>query len=239
MLDELELTGRARTHITQLDDPRCGLHHDVVAPFLALRARAAESGIDLQPYSSFRDFDTQVLIWNRKFRGERTLFDRAGEVLDPSSLTDLQKMTAILAWSALPGASRHHWGTEIDVIDRAAVPEDYRVELLPAEFAENGVFNSLADWLDSHLESHGFFRPYDRDRGGVSREPWHISYAAVSLPAQSALTLDVVTRAIETSGLSGLELVLNSLPGILRQFVANVAQPSATVLARSAVNPAA
>ena len=33
---------------------------------------------------------------------------------------------AILLWSALPGASRHHWGTDFDVFDRAAVPPDYR-----------------------------------------------------------------------------------------------------------------
>ncbi len=231
MLNDLELTGRARTHITQLDEPRCALHHDVVQPFLALRAEAIKDGIDLRPYSSFRDFDAQALIWNRKFRGERTLYNRDGRIVDPASLTDAQKVDAILAWSALPGTSRHHWGTEIDVFDQAAIPEGYRVLLLPEEFASTGVFRRLALWLDANLARFGFFRPYDRDRGGVSPEPWHISYAPISFAAQAALTMDLVERTLRSSDLLGLHLVTDSLPDILRQYVANVAEAPATSLA--------
>ena len=230
MLDELELTGRARTHITQLESPRCALHHDVVAPFLNMRAQAARDGIDLCPYSSFRDFATQALIWNRKFRGERTLYDRDGRVLDATALTDAQKIDAILAWSALPGTSRHHWGTEIDVFDQAAMPEGYRVQLLPEEFAPDGVFCKLAAWLNENLHRFGFFRPYDQERGGVSPEPWHISYAPVSNGAQASLTVELVSRALKESDLAGLDLVEQSLPEILRQYVVNVARPSATLL---------
>ena len=66
-----ELTGRARTHIVDLDAPRCSLHAAVVQPLLAMRAAAAGQGIDLVPFSSFRDFDRQLSIWNAKARGER------------------------------------------------------------------------------------------------------------------------------------------------------------------------
>ncbi len=239
MLNDLELTGRARTHITQLEEPRCALHHDVVRPFLALRAEAAKEGIGLHPYSSFRDFDTQALIWNRKFRGERTLYARDGQVIDPASLTDEQKIGAILAWSALPGASRHHWGTEIDVFDQAAMPEGYRVQLLPEEFAPGGVFQKLVRWLDDHAHRFGFFRPYDQERGGVSPEPWHISYAPVSTHAQAALTAELVAQTLRTGDLLGQDLVLRALPSLMRQYVANVAQPSNTVLAHSALRPTA
>lgn len=227
-MNELELTGRTRTHIVQLDDPRCALHRDVVMPFMALRAGAARAGIDLFPYSSFRDFDTQVLIWNRKFRGERTLYGRSGQVLDPSALSEAEMVDAILTWSALPGASRHHWGTEIDVIDQAAVPPDYQVELLPEEFAADGVFGNLARWLDDNLEQYGFFRPYDRERGGVSPEPWHVSFASVAAPAQAALTVDVIARALENVQLMGLDRVRAVLPALHRQYVANVAVPPTT-----------
>ena len=233
MLNEFELTGRARTHITQLDDPRCALHHAVVAPFLALRAEAAAHGIDLRPYSGFRDFDTQALIWNRKFRGERALYDRVGKVMDAALLTERQKIQAILAWSALPGTSRHHWGTEIDVYDQAAMPEGYRVQLLPEEFACDGVFGNLARWLDENLERFGFFRPYDQERGGVSPEPWHVSYAPISSQAQRALTAELVARTLAQSDLLGLDMIVETLPDILAQYVTNVAQPSATVLAQA------
>ncbi|MCZ8486094.1 D-alanyl-D-alanine carboxypeptidase family protein [Vibrio lentus] len=29
--------------------------------------------------------------------------------------SEQQKLSAILRWSALPGASRHHWGCDFDV----------------------------------------------------------------------------------------------------------------------------
>ncbi len=237
MLNEFELTGRARTHITQLDEPRCALHHDVVQPFLALRAEAAREGIDLRPYSGFRDFETQALIWNRKFRGERSLYGRDGQVMDAATLTDAQKIDTILTWSALPGTSRHHWGTDIDVYDQAAMPEGYRVQLVPEEFASDGVFRELSQWLDSNLVRFGFFRPYDQERGGVSPEPWHISYAPVSTHARAGLTEEVVAQALKKENLLGLELVLQSLPRLMRQYVANVAQPSPTVLAHSSLRP--
>src|SRR6476469_7311438 len=146
-MDPLELTVRARTHIEQLEDPRVALHRDAVAPFLAMRAAAADEGIDLLPYSAFRDFAAQVEIWNRKFRGERPLYDRDGTVSDHASLSAEELVEAFLVSSAVPVASRHHLGSEIDVFDAAALPADYRVKLLPEEYASDGVFAKLAAWL--------------------------------------------------------------------------------------------
>jgi len=65
-LDARELTGRSSTHIHWLEEPACALHVDVVAPFLALRAAAAQAGFDLLPASSFRDFSRQRVLWNAK-----------------------------------------------------------------------------------------------------------------------------------------------------------------------------
>jgi len=236
-MDAFELTGRTRSHIEQLDDPRVALHREVVAPFLALRSAAAREGIDIRPYSAFRDFTAQVEIWNRKFRGERPLYDRAGNVRDHSSLSPEEIVDAILVWSAVPGASRHHWGSEIDVFDAAAMPVDYRVQLLPEEYAEDGVFAKLARWLDENLHRFGFFRPYDRDRGGVYPEPWHISYQPVSAVALSALTPEVIAHALQDTDVLGKELVLNRLPEIWRTYVVNVSLP--TQIARQPLDPAA
>jgi LAS superfamily LD-carboxypeptidase LdcB len=230
-LNELELTGRARTHIVQLERPRCALHRDVVEPFLALRDAAAREGIDLRPYSAFRDFDTQVLIWNRKWRGERALYDRAGRLLEHARLTEAELIEAILGWSALPGASRHHWGSEIDLYDAAAVPADYRLQLLPEEYGPAGPFGRLTDWLGANLTQFGFFRPYDVDRGGVHAEPWHVSFAAVSVPALAALSPDVLARALASSDLLGKPAVLARLARLHERYIANVAVPGATPVA--------
>ena len=138
-------------------------------PFAALRAAAAQEGIDLRVFSAFRDFAAQLSIWNRKFSGQRTLYSREGGVLEHAALSVDELIEAILNWSALPGASRHHWGSDIDVYDAAAIAADYRVQLLPDEFATGGPFARLDRWLTEHAGEFGFFRPYDRDRGGAVR----------------------------------------------------------------------
>ena len=76
--------------VVDIDEPKCSLHYEAVASFLAMRDAAAGSGIDLRPVSSFRDFARQMLLWNRKWAGERPLYDRAGLALDPARLTDAQ-----------------------------------------------------------------------------------------------------------------------------------------------------
>ena len=77
-MNELELTGRARTHIIDLADPACSLHAEAVTSFLAMRDAAARAGVALTPRSAFRDFDAQLRIWNEKWAGERPLHDRDG-----------------------------------------------------------------------------------------------------------------------------------------------------------------
>jgi len=146
-MNPLELTGRARTHVVELQAPRCALHYAAATSFLAMRDAAAQSGIDLVAASSFRDFDRQLAIWNAKWRGERPLLDRAGLPLDAASLDAGARIDAILCWSALPGGSRHHWGTDCDVIDAAALPQGYRVQLVPEEYVPGGVFARLTPWL--------------------------------------------------------------------------------------------
>lgn len=224
-MNELELTGRARTHVVELAQPRCALHYEVVAAFLAMRDAALADGIDLSPRSTFRDFDTQVSIWNRKWSGERPLYDRAGHRLERSQLADSDTVDAILCWSAVPGGSRHHWGTDVDVIDAAAVPAGYTVELLSSEYAPDGIFARLTAWLDANMRGFGFFRPYATDRGGVSPEPWHLSYAPVALPALESLSLSMRRRVIDGSAISGKPYVLARLPEIYTRFLLTVDAP--------------
>lgn len=218
MLNTQELTGRAATHIREVPELGCRLHADAVEAALKLRAAAAGADIDLAIVSAFRDFDRQVAIWNAKFRGERPLLGRDGQPLDAARLDERGKVDAILLWSALPGASRHHWGSDFDVIDRAACGPGYQPQLTIEEFSR-GPFAPLNDWLAANLASLGFFRPYTTDRGGVHPEPWHVSYAPVAGPALSRLTLDVLYEAIDKSELAGREHVLARLPEIHARYV--------------------
>lgn len=225
MLNELELTGRARAHVVQRDDLNAALHADALEPFLAMKADAARDGIDIAITSAFRDFAAQQRIWNLKWSGERPLYDDQGLERNHASLTGIELIEAILCWSALPGGSRHHWGSEIDVVDRAAMPEGYRVQLLPGEAAPGGIFHPLHRWLDSNMGRYGFFRPYRTFRGGVHVESWHLSYAGVSVDALTALTPEIVARAVQESDMLGKELVLQRLDELHARYIANVDMP--------------
>ncbi len=235
-MNELELTGRARTHIVELERPRCALHYGAATSFLAMRDAAAQAGIDLAAASSFRDFDRQLHIWNGKWRGERALLDRSGQPLDAAGLGEAARIDAILCWSALPGGSRHHWGTDVDVIDAAALPPDYRLQLVPEEYAAGGVFERLTPWLDEYMGRFGFYRPYCDGGQGAGAEPWHLSYWPVAAEALEALTLPVLRRALVTSELLGKETVLERLPEIYTRFVLGVQSP-APVAGRAAARP--
>ena len=98
MLNELELTGRASTHVVQRTDLGAALHQDVLEAYLALKAAAGSDGIELQIVSGFRDFTAQLRIWNMKYRGERPLFDVSGNVRDPANLDVGRRIEEILCY---------------------------------------------------------------------------------------------------------------------------------------------
>jgi LAS superfamily LD-carboxypeptidase LdcB len=221
-VNEGELTGQARTHIVSVADPNCLLHAQAVVPFLNLRRAAKLDGFDLVPVSSFRDFARQLDIWNGKFSGARPMFDAAGANIDAATLPPLERINAILLWSALPGASRHHWGTDVDIVDRNATPAGYEVTLTREEFAPDGPFGRLAAWLETHAARFGFFRPFQGVRSGVQAEPWHFSFAPIAEKARRNLSPAVLHAAITAAPLLGKELVLAHLEELHARYVATI-----------------
>ena len=108
---------------------------------------------------------------------------RGGVGLHREALSDTDWLAAILRFSALPGTSRHHWGTDFDIWDRSTVTDGYAPQLLTSEYQQGGVFAEMSAWLDDQISAdnaEGFYKPYDVDRGGVAPEPWHISYRPVA-----------------------------------------------------------
>ncbi len=217
-----ELTGRARTHVADVAEIGRALHLDAIAPFLNLRRAAAAGGIDLVPLSSFRDFDHQLAIWNGKFSGERPLYDAKGGRIEAGALPPAARVEAILRWSALPGASRHHWGTDVDLIDRNAVGSHYRVQLTAAEYEDGGPFARLAAWLEENAGRFGFSRPYRGILSGVQAEPWHYSFAPVAEPARRRLSPALLGAAIAGAPMLGKDQVLATLDALHARFVARV-----------------
>ncbi len=190
-----------------------------------MRDLASHAGIDLVAWSAFRDFDRQLTIWNGKFAGERPMVAPTGERLDVLALTPGERVAAILCWSALPGASRHHWGTDVDLVDRNAIPAGYRVQLTPEEFSPAGPFAAQAAWLEEHAARFGFFRPYRGLRSGVQPEPWHYSFAPLAEPSRRELTPGLLRETLASAPLSGKEYVLANLDELHTRYVAQIDWP--------------
>jgi LAS superfamily LD-carboxypeptidase LdcB len=224
-VNEGELTGQVRSHVADVREPECTVHLHVAAPFLNLRRAALADGIDLAPVSSFRAFSRQLAIWNAKFSGEKPMLDASGRPIEVSGLRPSERIEAILLWSALPGASRHHWGTDLDLIDTRAAAPDYRPQLTPEEFASGGPYARLAEWLEANAARFGFFRPFRGVMSGVQSEPWHFSFAPVADNARRALTPAVLHKAIAAAPILGKEEILAQLEALHARYVAAIDWP--------------
>jgi len=80
-----------------------------------------------------------------------------------------QAVLKTIKYTAPPGASRHHWGTEIDI--NSKYPEYYK--------NSEGII--VYNWFLKNAEKFNFFQPYNAGRiNGHKEEPWHWSYFPLS-----------------------------------------------------------
>jgi LAS superfamily LD-carboxypeptidase LdcB len=193
-----QVTGQDDTFLVDFTPPH-RLHPEAAAAFGRLQQRARQAGFDLQPASCFRSFDRQLAIWNAKASGARPVLNEQGQALAREQHSDWAWVQAILRWSALPGASRHHWGSDLDVYDAAAVDTGYAVQLTPEEVNPGGPFAPLHAWLDQQIagnDCEGFFRPYAIDKGGIAPERWHLSYAPLAAECERALQAEALLQLL-------------------------------------------
>ena len=128
-----QLLGLDESHLILVGRGPHRLTAATAAAFNDMQVAAAYEGFNLQAASSWRSFERQLAIWNGKWRGERPLLDADNQPLDALQLDDMERLHAILRWSALPGTSRHHWGTDLDIYDPDSLPVGTRLALEPGE----------------------------------------------------------------------------------------------------------
>jgi LAS superfamily LD-carboxypeptidase LdcB len=137
--------------------------------FLKMKSEAQKSDISLKVVSSYRDFKHQKTIWERKFKRYKS-----------QGLTAETTIQKIIEYSTIPGTSRHHWGTDIDIVDaNAKQPANL---LNPANFEDDACFGPFKKWMDTCANEFGFYLVYTNvtDRKGFKYEPWHYSYKPLS-----------------------------------------------------------
>lgn len=221
MITPAMLTGRSTAHLVPLSANH-RLQPAAVSAFQHMQQAAKKAGFDLQPVSTFRDFDRQLAIWNGKFRGERPLLDHQSQPIDALQLPVAERCQAILRWSALPGASRHHWGSDLDVYDPTLLPAGQKLQLEPWEYEAGGYFAALNLWLTSSMAEFGFYRPFSEDHGGVAVEPWHLSYRPLAEEAEGLLTPERVLAAWQDQDVAGAVWLKDHLAALFLRFI----QPS-------------
>lgn len=232
-MNNAQLFGLDNSHLATWADERFTpaknylLHADMIASWQAMLAAAAADGLRIVLLSGYRDFARQTLIWNEKFKGLRPVHDDAGRSLQRSEFSDEQWLKKILRYSALPGLSRHHWGSDIDVFDGVSLPQGHRPKLQVDEFCAGGPCAKLDTWLQQRADEFGFFRPYASDLGGVAPEPWHLSYAPVAVPALQKMDLPALAKLLADSELEGKNIVLAQLTEIFHTYACAISAPEA------------
>ena len=137
--------------------------------FLKMRTAALKDGVTLKIVSATRNFMSQKSIWEAKWTGKRLVEDKTN--LAETVPDSKERALKILLFSSMPGTSRHHWGTDIDL------------NHLENSWFEKGEGLKLYNWLLAHAHEFGWCQPYTskvHGRTGYEEEKWHWSYLPLS-----------------------------------------------------------
>lgn len=156
------------------------LQKDCYEHFIEMHDAAAVEGVELFILSATRPFQYQKNIWERKWAK-----------LKAQGMTNEKQMVSdILRYSAMPGTSRHHWGTDIDL------------NYLSNHYFETGKGEMIYKWLSEHAEEYGFCQPYspkgEERPQGYEEEKWHWSYMPLAKKY-----FRVASDSLENSMISG------------------------------------
>ena len=190
ILPDNELIGKGEPDLTET--ARYRLRPAAATAYERMKVAAAGDGIRFQEVSSYRDYDHQNRIWERKFKR----FKRQG-------LSTVQSIEKIIEYSTIPGTSRHHWGTDIDIVDGAAAVQGDL--LVPSKFHGKGPFCKFKEWMDAHANAYGFYLVYTDTyaRKGFNYEPWHYSYKDLSISYLAQYQKLDIKHLLQTEQLMG------------------------------------
>ena len=145
--------------------PNIYLRKPAYEAFVRMARAARQEGVALRIISATRNFAAQKRIWEAKWKGRRKV---NGQVLNIMVPDPKQRALKILEYSSMPGTSRHHWGTDIDL------------NALTNRYFTKGKGKRVYDWLQAHAAEYGFCQVYtaisEERPGGYHEERWHWSY---------------------------------------------------------------
>ena len=135
----------------------------VYEAFKKMHEAALADNIKLKITSGHRTFAEQIYEWTLRWDNPRT---------DTEFADDVEKAKFVLQYRSMPGTTRHHWGTDIDI-------NSFELAYFQTEEGIN-VYN----WLKKNAAAFGFYQPYTEINEirpkGYQEEKWHWSYKPIS-----------------------------------------------------------
>jgi hypothetical protein len=173
--------------------PGARLLKPVLEAFVKMAEAAEKDGIRLRVVSATRTFERQKEIWEDKWLGRRKV---EGRNLHEENVPPVERARLIMRYSAMPGTSRHHWGTDVDI---NALEDSY--------FLSDQGKKEYA-WLLSNAARYGFCQVYSaRNTGrltGYEEEKWHWSYMPLS--SKILAYYNRIIRYKDLQGFAGAEV---------------------------------
>ncbi len=145
------------------------LRQPVYEAYIKMYDAAMGAGVRLNLISGLRTFYHQKRIWENKWTGRTKV---SGKNLAVAFPDPVERASVILKYSSMPGTSRHHWGTDIDIYS------------LNDDDFQTSKGKKVYNWLTTNARNFGFcqvYTPKDSLRPfGYEEEKWHWSYFPIS-----------------------------------------------------------
>ncbi|MDR0796270.1 MAG: M15 family metallopeptidase [Tannerella sp.] len=155
----------------------------VYEAYKVMHHAALADGVKLVITSGHRTFIEQVVEWELRWNNPGT---------EVSFANDVEKAKFLLQYRAMPGTTRHHWGTDIDL------------NSFEISYYETREGQKMFNWLKENAAEYGFFQPYtvnDAKRPkGYKEEKWHWSYKPLS-----QIMLTKYIELVEIEDISGFK----------------------------------
>lgn len=162
--DKSFLIGKSKSTNSKLKGYKYKLQPIVFDALEKMKTAALKKGVRIDVVSAYRGFEHQNRLWERKFRKYKN-----------QGLSTKQAVLKVTEYTAIPGTSRHHWGTEVDL-------RDYSKHNSPNLRSQKD--SKYEKWMQENAHKFGFYLAYtdNKFRKGYKFESWHYSYREISKP---------------------------------------------------------
>jgi len=139
------------------------LIYPVYEAYKKMYEAALADGVKLIITSGHRTFVEQYCEWELRWNNPKT---------DRIFPNDVEKAKYVLQYRAMPGTTRHHWGTDVDL------------NSFEPSYFQTKEGQKVYNWLKENAAAYGFYQPYtapDEKRStGYQEEKWHWSYKPIA-----------------------------------------------------------